>query len=296
MDHNVIRRISFVVIFIMLLVTLGSVTVIASMPVESFPLKGTFNYTVSVAPWFIMNDETHTYVDFYYGSNWEIAEPQFKQLAYDRLRVFSGLSQGVESVPYDNGPDNLNIYARVQYWWENTPNGGDYWGAGSDGVTPPFQVQNYCEVDVSSLISRSNVANGTLNLDWSLDFSQVVATFDQHPLGQRVMQPAIITLSPESSNQPHLRVYVQVMNGVPVRITSGNETSESPFPRFTYFNSTQWGFQDSLDVLNPNVLQAKQSLPSLLILSIFLAVAVPIAQYYAKPKKLRSESTQTLAM
>ena len=121
LNYDSLRKKTFVVLLIMLFVVLGSATVIASIPVESFPLNGTFKYSISVDPDF-GNNGFANWVSFWYGSNYGIVEPQFQQLAQNRLRVLARGNEGIESVP----PLEGNFGVEVRYYWNNISNNAQF--------------------------------------------------------------------------------------------------------------------------------------------------------------------------
>ncbi|MGA2308226.1 MAG: hypothetical protein ABSG57_01595 [Candidatus Bathyarchaeia archaeon] len=297
MAHSLLRKGIFVLLLIMLFVTLISVTVIASMPVESFPIKGTFNYSIWVVPSLEPYTFNFSYVRFTYGSYLDVTSP-FYQVPYDRLRVFPESLQD-DTLGWGNGSplaEDNNFHVVIAYSWQNTRNGsvplsGTYWVADSRGITPPVGLSTQFGstlVDLNDIISISKVVNDTLTLEWSLDFGTLVATFDSHPPSQGFIKSAWIYCSP----QPCYGLDVKIVNGTPYGVTLDNETTGISVNLGGDLNGSECRYSDSLDILNPTVLQAKQSLPSLLTASIILAIAIPIAQYYfSKPKEPTNQSS-----
>jgi hypothetical protein len=84
---------------------------------------------------------------------------------------------------------------------------------------------------------------------------------------------------------------VHVVNGTPVEVTSGNETISSPLPSDYSFRSNEWSFNDSIDVPNTTILQAKNDLPTLLVITTVLTAAIPIVFYSKSPKKPEIEDS-----
>jgi hypothetical protein len=292
--HNLLNKVTFVVLVILLLVTLVSAITIASMPVESFPLKGTFNYSIWVVPSFEPYTFSLSSVVFTYGSYLDITSTSYP-VPYDRLRVFPDSTQD-DTLGFGNGSplaEDNNFHVVVAYSWQNTRNGssplsGTYWTADSRGITPPvsgYANFGYTSVDLNDIISRSKVMNDTLTLEWSLDFGTLVATFDSHPPSQGFIKSAWIYCSPQL-----YALDIKVVNGNAVGATLDKETTGISVNFGGSLNGSEWTYSDSLDILNSTVLQVKGDLPFLLAASFILAVAVPIAQYYSKSKQPTNQS------
>lgn len=301
MAHNRLRKTILVALITMLLILIGSTIVIASIPIESFPIRGTFTYTLSVEPdcEASVNPISFAYsissVSFTYGSYWDVTTPVYQSLPMDRLRIFPDTLED-DLMGWGNGSplaDDNNFHVAVSYSWLNTRNSssnsplsGTYWVANSRGITPPDGTEgwNYptVVVDLNDILFRSNVINDTLTLKWSLNFGRLIATFDTHPPQQGFIKSAWI----DQTYVQDYTLYVQVVNGTATTVTASNETTgHSYFAGGSPFNSTEWIYKDSLDIPNPTVLQAKEDIPILLAASFILACAVPIAQYYPKPKQ-----------
>jgi len=301
--HNLLRKTIVAVLITMLLILISSTIVIASMPIESFPIRGTFTYNVWVEPDYEANVDPVSFVysissvAFSYGSYWDVTTPVYQSLPMDRLRIFPDTLED-DLLGVGNGSplaDDDNFHVAVSYSWLNTRNSssnspvsGTYWVANSRGITPPdgndegYQFPTVV-VDLNDIISRSNVINDTLTLTWSLNFGRLIATFDTHPPQQGFMKSAWI----DQTYVQDYTLYVQVVNGTAITVTASNETtgiSYSSAPGIL-FNTTEWVYQDSLDIPNPTVLQAKEDIPILLAASFILACAIPIAQYYPRPKQ-----------
>ena len=300
MVHDRLRKTILVALITMLLIVIGSTIVIASMPIESFPIRGTFTYYVWVEPGYeaSVNPISFVYsissVSFTYGSYWDVTTSVYQPLPMDRLRIFPDTIED-DLMGWGNGSplaDDDNFHVAVSYSWLNTRNSssdsplsGTYWVADSRGITPPDGTEgwNYptIVVDLNDIISSSNVVNDTLTLNWSLDFGRLIATFYTQPPQHGFTKSAWI----DQTYVQNYTLYVQVVNGTATTVTASNETTGHPYFAGGPFNSTEWVYQDSLDVPNPAVLQAKEDIPVLLAASFILACAVPIAQYYPKPKQ-----------
>ena len=287
----------------MLLILIGSTIVIASMPVESFPIRGTFTYTLWVEPDLeaTFNPVSFVYsissVSFTYNSFWEVTTSVYQPLPMDRLRIFPDTLED-DLMGWGNGSplaDDNNFQVAISYSWLNTRNSssnsplsGTYWVANSRGITPPNENDEGYNfptvvVDLNGIISISNVINDTLTLTWSLNFGRLIATFDTHPPQQGFMKSAWI----DQTYVQNYTLYVQVVNGTATTVTASNETTGQSYlaaPGFP-FNTTEWDYQDSLDIPNPTVLQAKEDIPILLAASFILVCAVPMAQYFPRPKQ-----------
>jgi hypothetical protein len=301
--YNWLRKTILVALITMLLILIGSTIVIASMPIESFPIRGTFTYNVWVEPDYEASVDPISFVysissvSFTYSSYWDVSTPVYQPLPMDRLRIFPDTLED-DLMGWGNGSplaDDNNFHVAVSYSWQNTRNSssnspvsGTYWVANSRGITPPdgaTEGWNFptIVVDLNDIISRSNVINDTLTLTWSLNFGRLIATFDTRPPQQGFTKSAWI----DQTYVQDYTLYVQFANGTATKVTASNETTGHSFSSAPgiRFNTTEWVYRDSLDIPNPTVLQAKEDIPILLAASFILTCAVPIAQYYPRPKQ-----------
>jgi hypothetical protein len=257
-----------VMFLVVVLALSSSAAIISLVSVESFASKGTFNYTVSMAPT-IDNRSGSFFICFYYEDTHQIVESKFAGLS-DMLKVFPA-----------EGSTQDNVAVEISYIWVRSFQFSDIFDASSPGIDLPHQsgLDRDSVVNVSDLISRDKIINDTLNIDWEASFDSIVATFSQEPWYTSPLRPAIMSSGQYS---PRWLVFVHVLNGMPVEVTSGNETISSPFPSDYSFRPNEWSFNGSVDVPNVTILQAKNDLPTLLIITAVLTAAIPIV-FYSKP-------------
>lgn len=287
LSHNSILKKSLTILLIILFLMLGTAIAIASISAENYPVKATFSCTFYVHPSYINIFLYGNYgvIRFSYWSNYGIVEPQYSSLYSNRLRV----------LPEDEGGIQFNVRTR----WFTSSHGGISFEASSYDVDlpyPGYTSSNYnsesIEVNVTDIIVRNSIINDTIDAKWQLDCNSIIASVADQPTSFLPLNHAII-----NRQSMECDVYVTVRNGVPAQVSSGNMTinGEILAGRF-YFQRLNSTHQDSLDVPNPSVLQAKQDLPYLLEASIILVIAiVPMTYYYSKSKQIMNNDTENKA-
>jgi hypothetical protein len=128
--------------FVVVLLLSSASAIISFVSEESFASKGTFNYTIGMAPDYL--NTSSLFIFFYYGETHQIVESKFAGLS-DRLRVFSA-EEGTED----------NVFVELSCVWMDSGQFSIPYQASSSGIDLPhgggWDGINSAVVNVGDLI------------------------------------------------------------------------------------------------------------------------------------------------
>jgi hypothetical protein len=267
----------------------------ALMPAESYPVRGTFRYSVYIMPeW--LNTTYSRGIIFWYGCSYDIVEPELAAVNSRLLQVKSESpsynQSATESFSRGIGPDPFS--PGYNLIWSSYVGEGNLSTSGTlfeqaflgpelpffNRLPPLYRGSGYY-VNMNDLISQANVTDGSVRILWQIWLNDIAAT----------VNPTFLAAHFEGygADAPLCDINVTVQHGSPVEIHSGNfsaVTSQSfdlPLGNLTV--------ESPLDLYSPSVLFAKGVIPYLAGAGLLLIIVEVVLVYLSKPNTLHDKDS-----